>query len=79
MSLNPKSPQSGSEKLLPSQSNAPTTAWILPGTEAVITEIAPKEKLGEVTAVFDSSKDIGLMISPILGGVLADLSGNVFL
>lgn len=55
---------------------AGAVAWTVPGTEAVITEIAPKEKLGEVTAVFDSSKDIGLMLSPVLAGIFADLSGN---
>ncbi len=46
-------------------------AWIVPGTEAIATELIPIRKRGEMTGVFDSSKDFGLMIGPLVGGALA--------
>ncbi len=48
-------------------------AWIVPGTEAIATELIPIQKRGEMTGVFDSSKDFGLMIGPLAGGAIAQL------
>jgi len=56
---------------------AGAVAWILPGTEAIATKIMPKaEKRGELSGVFDSSKDLGLILGPVVGGILADFFGT---
>ena len=52
---------------------AGSISWILPGTEALLTEIAPTNILGEMSAVFDTAKDIGLMAGPIVAGVLIEI------
>ncbi len=52
--------------------SAGAIGWIFPGTEALLTEITPPGKRGEMTGIFDTSKDIGLVIGMIFGGVLAD-------
>ena len=51
--------------------------WIFPGTEALLTEITPANKRGEMTGIFDTSKDIGLVVGMLLGGVLADATFNL--
>ncbi len=51
-------------------------AWIIPGTEAIATELIPIKKRGEMTGVFDSSKDMGLILGPLIGGAVAQLTGN---
>lgn len=55
---------------------AGAVAWIFPGCEAVLTDIAPEDELGEMTSVFDSSKDLGLVIGPTVGGALVTYFGN---
>ncbi len=55
---------------------AGAVAWIFPGCEAVLTDIAPEDELGEMTSVLDSSKDLGLIIGPTVGGALVTYSGN---
>jgi len=57
--------------------SAGSIGWILPGTEALLTEITPAHKRGEMTGIFDTSKDIGLIIGPLVGGILADLTFNI--
>src|SRR3989344_1610866 len=52
---------------------AGSISWILPGTEALLTEIAPSNILGEMSAVFDTAKDIGLMVGPIVAGFLIEI------
>ena len=51
--------------------------WVFPGTEAMLTEITPAAKRGEMTGIFDTSKDIGLVIGMVFGGVLADTTFNL--
>ncbi len=51
--------------------SAGSVAWIYPGTEAIATEIIPVRKRGEMTGVFDSSKDLGLILGPLIGGAIA--------
>ena len=50
---------------------AASISWILPGTEAILTDIVPKNLYGEMSGVFDTSKDLGLIIGPLAGGFLA--------
>ncbi|MCX6774909.1 MAG: MFS transporter [DPANN group archaeon] len=45
-------------------------SWILPGTEALLTEIVPANLYGEMSGVFDTSKDFGMIIGPLAGGLL---------
>jgi len=47
-------------------------SWILPGTEAYLTEIMPADIMGEMSGVFDTSKDLGFIIGPFVGGLLAE-------
>ncbi|MEM2954662.1 MAG: MFS transporter [Candidatus Nanoarchaeia archaeon] len=49
---------------------AAAIAWILPGLEASLTEILPEDLYGEMSGVFDTSKDLGLAIGPLVGGVI---------
>ena len=51
-------------------------AWIAPGTEALATAIIPVEKRGEMTGVFNSAADIGLMLGPLLGGIFGQFLGG---
>ncbi|HIJ98811.1 TPA: MFS transporter [archaeon] len=51
--------------------------WVFPGTEALLTEITPAHKRGEMTGIFDTSKDIGLVVGMLFGGVLADTTFNL--
>ncbi len=53
--------------------SAGATSWILPGTEAILTEIMPASVMGEMSGVFDTSKDLGLIVGPFVGGLLAEL------
>ena len=57
--------------------SAGAIGWILPGTEAMLTEIIPANKRGEMTGIFDTSKDIGLVLGPLIGGIMADLTFNI--
>jgi len=50
---------------------AASVSWILPGTEALLTEIVPANLYGEMSGVFDTSKDFGMIVGPLLGGALA--------
>jgi len=50
---------------------AASVSWILPGTEALLTEIVPANLYGEMSGVFDTSKDFGMIFGPLLGGALA--------
>ncbi|MBI2041356.1 MAG: MFS transporter [DPANN group archaeon] len=59
--------------------SAGSVAWIYPGTEAIATEIIPAKKRGEMTGVFDSSKDLGLIFGPLVGGVVAQTFLNPML
>ncbi|MBI4095908.1 MAG: MFS transporter [DPANN group archaeon] len=59
--------------------SAGSVAWIYPGTEAIATEIIPAKKRGEMTGVFDSSKDLGLIFGPLIGGVVAQAFYNPML
>jgi len=52
---------------------AGSLSWILPGTEAYMTEIMPANIMGEMSGVFDTSKDLGFIIGPFVGGILAEL------
>ncbi|MEK6807631.1 MAG: MFS transporter [Nanoarchaeota archaeon] len=55
---------------------AGATSWIIPGTEALLTKITPANILGEMTSVFDTSKDFGLIIGPLAGGFIASFFGS---
>ncbi len=55
---------------------AGATSWILPGTESLLTAIVPENIMGEMSSLFDTSKDFGLIIGPLLGGFLASSLGN---
>jgi len=55
---------------------AGATSWILPGTESLLTKIVPANMMGEMTSVFDTSKDFGLIIGPLVGGIIANQFGN---
>ncbi|MFH0869271.1 MAG: MFS transporter [archaeon] len=55
---------------------AGATSWILPGTESLLTKIVPANMMGEMTSVFDTSKDFGLIIGPLVGGLIANQFGN---
>jgi MFS family permease len=55
---------------------AAAVAWVLPGTEALLTEIVPTNLYGEMSGVFDTSKDFGLIVGPIAGGLLATQLAN---
>ncbi len=50
---------------------AGSVSWILPGTEALLTEIVPANMYGEMSGVFDTSKDFGMIVGPLAGGILA--------
>ncbi|MGB9675109.1 MAG: MFS transporter [Candidatus Nanoarchaeia archaeon] len=50
-------------------------AWILPGIEAMLTEILPENIYGEMSGVFDTSKDFGLLTGPLIGGLFANKFG----
>jgi MFS family permease len=50
---------------------AAAVSWILPGTEALLTEIVPANLYGEMSGVFDTSKDFGMITGPLIGGLLA--------
>jgi MFS family permease len=50
---------------------AAALSWILPGTEALLTEIVPENLYGEMSGLFDTSKDFGLIVGPFIGGLLA--------
>jgi MFS family permease len=50
---------------------AGAVSWILPGTEALLTEIVPANMYGEMSGVFDTSKDFGMIVGPLAGGILA--------
>ena len=53
-----------------------SVSWILPGTEALLTEIVPADLYGEMSGAFDTSKDLGLIIGPFVGGMLATYFSN---
>jgi MFS family permease len=55
---------------------AASVSWILPGTEALLTEIVPANLYGEMSGVFDTSKDFGMIFGPLLGGALATFLVN---
>ena len=55
---------------------AGAVSWILPGTEALLTEIMPANLYGEMSGLFDTSKDFGLVIGPLVGGFLATALEN---
>jgi len=55
---------------------AAAISWVIPGTEALLTEIVPKNLYGEMSGVFDTSKDLGLIVGPIVCGVVATTIGN---
>ncbi len=57
--------------------SAGSIGWIFPGTEALLTEITPGGKRGEMTGIFDTSKDIGLVVGMLFGGILADATFNL--
>lgn len=56
--------------------SAGATSWILPGTESLLTKIVPANIMGEMSSVFDTSKDFGLIIGPLLAGVIASQLAN---
>jgi len=51
-------------------------AWVLPGTEALLTEIVPANLYGEMSGVFDTSKDFGFIVGPTAAGILATYLAN---
>ncbi len=53
-----------------------SVAWIAPGTEALATTIIPENKRGEMTGVFNSAADIGLMLGPLVGGIIGQFLGG---
>jgi len=55
---------------------AGATSWILPGTESLLTKIVPANIMGEMSSVFDTSKDFGLIAGPLVGGLLASFMGS---
>lgn len=55
---------------------AAAISWVIPGTEALLTEIVPKNLYGEMSGVFDTSKDLGLIIGPLASGLIATNIGN---
>ena len=55
---------------------AAAVAWVIPGTEALLTEIVPPKLYGEMSGVFDTSKDFGLIVGPLAGGLLATYLDN---
>ena len=55
---------------------AASVSWILPGVEALLTEIVPANLYGEMSGVFDTSKDFGLIIGPLMAGLLATTLSN---
>jgi|GEM_PF-1762479 len=52
-------------------------AWITPGTEGLATVIIPENTREKMVGVYDSSKDLGLIIGGIGGGIIADLTGSL--
>lgn len=56
---------------------AGAVSWILPGTEALLTEIVPANLYGEMSGVFDTAKDFGMIIGPLSAGILATTFSNV--
>ncbi len=52
---------------------AGSLSWILPGTEGLLTEIMPADIMGEMSGVFDTSKDLGFIVGPFVGGLLAEM------
>jgi len=55
---------------------AGSVSWILPGTEALLSEIVPANLYGEMSGLFDTSKDFGLIVGPMIGGLLATYLAN---
>jgi MFS family permease len=55
---------------------AAAVSWILPGAEALLTEIVPANLYGEMSGVFDTSKDFGMIIGPLVAGLLATILSN---
>jgi MFS family permease len=55
---------------------AASVSWILPGTESLLTEIVPTNLYGEMSGVFDTSKDVGLIIGPLASGLIATYLAN---
>ncbi len=55
---------------------AAAVSWILPGAEALLTEIVPANLYGEMSGVFDTSKDFGMIIGPLAAGLLATILSN---
>jgi len=55
---------------------AASVSWILPGIEAILTEIVPSNLYGEMSGLFDTSKDFGQIVGPIAGGLIAVYLAN---
>jgi len=55
---------------------AGATSWIIPGTESLLTKIVPANIMGEMSSVFDTSKDFGLIVGPLVGGCIASYLAN---
>lgn len=55
---------------------AGATGWIAPGVESMLTKIIGSKNVGEMTGVFDTSKDLGLVMGPLVGGIIAQICMN---
>lgn len=55
---------------------AGAVSWILPGVEALLTEIVPANLYGEMSGVFDTSKDFGMILGPLVAGAVATTLSN---
>ncbi len=55
---------------------AGAVSWILPGVEALLTEIVPANLYGEMSGVFDTSKDFGMILGPLTAGAVATTLAN---
>ena len=57
--------------ILTAMMSAGAVSWVLPGIEALLTEIVPVNLYGEMSGVFETSKDFGTIIGPLVAGILA--------
>lgn len=58
--------------LLPSVARAVGLGMILPSMNALVTSLTTKEKRGKVMGIFSASRNLGLVVGPLLGGVAFD-------
>ena len=55
---------------------AAVPAWVLPGIEAMLTDILPANLYGEMSGAFYTSQDFGFVIGPLAAGIIATQLNN---